>query len=76
MIIIITICSLLFTLQNLQFDFYIRKQSKNWVGTISGTLSHHTGIFFTSGLAELGEAGWWKLVNNDPPEVLFTQSKL
>ncbi|KAL6259316.1 hypothetical protein P5V15_009233 [Pogonomyrmex californicus] len=44
------------------------KKKKNWMGTISGTLSHYSGIFFKSGTNELGESGWWKLSSNDPPE--------
>ncbi|XP_011647368.1 cysteine-rich protein 2-binding protein [Pogonomyrmex barbatus] len=50
------------------------KKKKNWMGTISGTLSHYSGIFFKSGTNELGESGWWKLSSNDPPEVLIAKN--
>ncbi|KAJ8674193.1 hypothetical protein QAD02_005455 [Eretmocerus hayati] len=46
------------------------KRKKNWTGTISGTLSHCSGSVFKSGTAELGDQGWWKLVNNGPPEII------
>ncbi|OXU25676.1 hypothetical protein TSAR_006051 [Trichomalopsis sarcophagae] len=46
------------------------KKKKNWIGTISGTLSHYSGVFFQSGTFELGDQGWWKLIATDPPEVL------
>ncbi|EZA53926.1 Cysteine-rich protein 2-binding protein [Ooceraea biroi] len=49
------------------------KKKKNWIGTISGTLSHYSGIFFKSGTNELGESGWWKLLDEDPPEVLIAK---
>lgn len=52
----------------------LRKRKKNWIGTISGTLSHYSGIFFKSGTNELGESGWWKLLDNDPPEILIAKS--
>ncbi|XP_012225753.1 cysteine-rich protein 2-binding protein isoform X2 [Linepithema humile] len=50
------------------------KKKKNWIGTISGTLSHYSGIFFKSGTSELGESGWWKLLDNDPPEILISKN--
>nr|XP_050867166.1 cysteine-rich protein 2-binding protein isoform X1 [Vespula vulgaris] len=50
------------------------KRKKNWIGTISGTLSHYSGIFFKSGTIELGESGWWRLIDNDPPEVLIAKN--
>ncbi|CAL1689740.1 unnamed protein product [Lasius platythorax] len=50
------------------------KKKKNWIGTISGTLSHYSGIFFKSGTNELGESGWWKLLDNDPPEILIAKN--
>ncbi|KAG7203024.1 hypothetical protein KM043_010149 [Ampulex compressa] len=50
------------------------KRKKNWIGTISGTLSHYSGIFFKSGTTELGESGWWRLIDNDPPEVLIAKN--
>ncbi|XP_029680557.1 cysteine-rich protein 2-binding protein [Formica exsecta] len=50
------------------------KRKKNWIGTISGTLSHYSAIFFKSGTNELGESGWWKLSDNDPPEVLIAKN--
>lgn len=49
------------------------KRKKNWIGTISGTLSHYSGIFFKSGTTELGESGWWRLIDGDPPEVLIAK---
>ncbi|CAL7949930.1 unnamed protein product [Xylocopa violacea] len=51
------------------------KRKKNWIGTISGTLSHYSGIFFKSGTIELGESGWWRLIDNDPPEVLIAKNE-
>lgn len=51
-----------------------RKRKKNWIGTISGTLSHYSGIFFKSGTSELEESGWWKLLDNNPPEILIAKS--
>lgn len=50
------------------------KRKKNWIGTISGTLSHYSATFFKSGTAELGESGWWRLVDSDPPEVLIAKN--
>ncbi|XP_029161138.1 cysteine-rich protein 2-binding protein-like [Nylanderia fulva] len=50
------------------------KRKKNWIGTISGTLSHYSGIVFKSGTNELGESGWWKLLDNDPPEILIAKN--
>ncbi|KOX70978.1 Cysteine-rich protein 2-binding protein [Melipona quadrifasciata] len=51
------------------------KRKKNWTGTISGTLSHYSGIFFKSGTTELEESGWWRLINNDPPEILIAKNE-
>ncbi|XP_076656989.1 cysteine-rich protein 2-binding protein isoform X1 [Halictus rubicundus] len=51
------------------------KRKKNWIGTISGTLSHYSGIFFKSGTVELGESGWWRLIDNDPPEILIAKNE-
>ena len=48
---------------------------KNWRGTISGTLSHYSGVFFQSGILDLKLPGWWKLVDNDPPEILVEKCK-
>ncbi|KYM81550.1 Cysteine-rich protein 2-binding protein [Atta colombica] len=59
------------------WDFLFKKtvkRKKNWIGTISGTLSHYSGIFFKSGTNELGESGWWKLVGNEPPEILIAKN--
>ncbi|XP_015188099.1 PREDICTED: cysteine-rich protein 2-binding protein isoform X1 [Polistes dominula] len=50
------------------------KRKKNWIGTISGTLSHYSGIVFKSGTVELGESGWWRLIDSDPPEVLISKN--
>ncbi|XP_011306005.1 cysteine-rich protein 2-binding protein [Fopius arisanus] len=50
------------------------KRKKNWIGTISGTLSHYSTTFFKSGTSELGESGWWRLVDIDPPEVLIAKN--
>ncbi|XP_043792788.1 cysteine-rich protein 2-binding protein [Apis laboriosa] len=60
------------------WDFLFKKtvkRKKNWIGTISGTLSHYSGIFFKSGTIELGESGWWRLIDNDPPEVLIAKNE-
>lgn len=59
------------------WDFLFKKtvkRKKNWIGTISGTLSHYSGIFFKSGTNELGESGWWKLLGSDPPEILIAKN--
>ncbi|XP_043480118.1 cysteine-rich protein 2-binding protein isoform X1 [Leptopilina heterotoma] len=48
-----------------------KRQPKQWIGTISGTLSHNTGIYFKSGSSELGETGWWKLISKEPPEIIM-----
>ncbi|XP_032663541.1 cysteine-rich protein 2-binding protein [Odontomachus brunneus] len=50
------------------------KKKKNWMGTISGTLSHYGGVYFKSGTNELGESGWWKLLDTSPPEVLIARN--
>lgn len=47
------------------------KRRKNWIGTISGTLSHHSSTLFTSGFAEFNEAGWWKLTHNKTPKQYY-----
>lgn len=46
------------------------------MGTISGTLSHYGGIYFKSGTNELGESGWWKLLDTSPPEILIARSNI
>ncbi|XP_012273471.1 cysteine-rich protein 2-binding protein [Orussus abietinus] len=59
------------------WDYLFRKnvkRKKNWTGTISGTLSHYSGVFFKSGIVELEEPGWWKLMANDPPEILIAKN--
>ncbi|KAK0157635.1 hypothetical protein PV328_011347 [Microctonus aethiopoides] len=59
---------------NFLFEKGTRK-SRNWIGTISGTLSHHsksTITIFKSGTSELNESGWWRLSTNDPPEILIS----
>ncbi|XP_045524206.1 cysteine-rich protein 2-binding protein isoform X1 [Pieris brassicae] len=43
------------------------KQKKNWIGTIAGALSVYSNLLFQSGLAQLGESGWWKLKHNFSP---------
>ncbi|CAH2103009.1 unnamed protein product [Euphydryas editha] len=45
------------------------KQKKNWVGTIAGILSVHSGLFFRSGSIALGESGWWQLQHYFSPAV-------
>jgi len=60
----------------LKYLLLFRKKKKNWIGTISGTLSHYSGIFFKSGTSELGESGWWRLLDNDPPEILISKSNI
>ncbi|XP_046424071.1 cysteine-rich protein 2-binding protein isoform X1 [Neodiprion fabricii] len=50
------------------------KRKKNWIGTISGTLSHYSGVFFKSGTTELNESGWWRLIDTDPPQVLIAKN--
>ncbi|XP_044726737.1 cysteine-rich protein 2-binding protein [Chrysoperla carnea] len=47
------------------------KRKKNWIGTVSGTLSIYSPLFFTSGTEILGEGGWWKLTYpNLCPEII------
>jgi len=60
----------------LHIELLSRKKKKNWIGTISGTLSHYSGIFFKSGTNELNESGWWKLLNKDPPEILIAKCNI
>lgn len=37
------------------------KRRKNWMGTVSGTLSHFSPCLFTSGVQILHASGWWRL---------------
>lgn len=52
-----------------------RKRRKNWIGTISGTLSHNSPHLFTSGIGLFNEAGWWKLTHNKNPKQYYEYSK-
>ncbi|XP_031623177.1 cysteine-rich protein 2-binding protein [Contarinia nasturtii] len=47
------------------------KKKKNWIGTITGTLSHHSPVLFTSGLAVFNEGGYWKLSHNKTPKQYY-----
>lgn len=51
------------------------KRRKNWIGTISGALSHNSPTLFTSGLSLFQEAGWWKLTHNKSPKQYYEMSK-
>ena len=42
---------------------------------MSGNLSSNIDRLFTSGVTELGEAGWWKLKTVQPPSTLLHQLK-
>ncbi|XP_076762459.1 ada2a-containing complex component 2 isoform X2 [Xylocopa sonorina] len=44
---------------------------RNWDYLFKKTV----GIFFKSGTIELGESGWWRLIDNDPPEVLIAKNE-
>lgn len=37
------------------------KRRKNWMGTVSGSLSHFSPCLFTSGAQILQASGWWRL---------------
>lgn len=50
------------------------KRRKNWIGTISGALSHNSPTIFTSGLNLIQEAGWWKLTHNKTPKQYYEMS--
>jgi len=47
------------------------KKRKTWLGTISGTMSHWSGVIFRSGLVSLKESGWWKLISDETPRDLL-----
>ena len=47
------------------------KKRKTWLGTISGTMSHWSGVIFRSGLVTLKESGWWKLISEEQPRDLL-----
>ena len=50
------------------------KKRKTWLGTISGTMSHWSGVIFRSGLATLKESGWWKLISDEQPRDLLASA--
>ena len=50
------------------------KKRKTWLGTISGTMSHWSGVIFRSGLATLKESGWWKLISEEQPRDLLSSA--
>ena len=50
------------------------KKRKTWLGTISGTMSHWSGVIFRSGLTSLRESGWWKLISDEPPRDLLSSA--
>lgn len=45
-----------------------RKKAPKWQGAVACTLSTSAGVTFQSGVIDLGEPGWWKLINNVPPD--------
>ena len=53
------------------FGLHVKKR-KTWLGTISGTMSHWSGVIFRSGLSTLKESGWWKLMKDLPPADLIS----
>lgn len=54
---------------------FSRKKRKNWIGTISGTLSHNSQSLFISGMESFNEAGWWKLRHKKNPKQYYEYSK-
>ena len=50
------------------------KKRKTWLGTISGTMSHWSGVIFRSGLTTLKESGWWKLISDELPRDLLASA--
>ena len=50
------------------------KKRKTWLGTISGTMSHWSGVIFRSGLVTLKESGWWKLISEEQPRDLLANA--
>ena len=50
------------------------KKRKTWLGTISGTMSHWSGVIFRSGLVSLKESGWWKLISEEQPRDLLASA--
>lgn len=59
----------------LLLSFIFREKSKNWIGTISGTLSHSSQSLFKSGMESFNEAGWWKLRHKKNPKQYYEYSK-
>ena len=51
-----------------------RKKRKTWLGTISGTMSHWSGVIFRSGLVTLKESGWWKLISDNAPTDIISNA--
>ncbi|XP_067002272.2 cysteine-rich protein 2-binding protein [Anabrus simplex] len=47
------------------------KKKKNWLGTVSGTLSHYSPTYFRSGFEELRESGWWRLAHSLTPRQIM-----
>ncbi|XP_003738918.1 cysteine-rich protein 2-binding protein [Galendromus occidentalis] len=45
-----------------------RKKAPKWQGAVACTLSTSAGVTFQSGINDVGEPGWWKLINNMPPD--------
>ena len=60
-----------FFIRSLRSFSFFRKKRKTWLGTISGTMSHWSGVIFRSGLSTLKESGWWKLMKDLPPADLI-----
>ncbi|XP_022692721.1 cysteine-rich protein 2-binding protein-like isoform X2 [Varroa jacobsoni] len=48
--------------------FFDRKKAPKWQGAVACTLSTNTGVLFQSGVSEIDEQGWWKLIENVPPD--------
>ncbi|OQR77650.1 cysteine-rich protein 2-binding protein-like [Tropilaelaps mercedesae] len=48
--------------------FFDRKKAPKWQGAVACTLSTNTGVLFQSGVTEIDEQGWWKLIVNVPPD--------
>ncbi|XP_063221129.1 cysteine-rich protein 2-binding protein [Bacillus rossius redtenbacheri] len=65
------ICGLINKNWNQLFGNVVKK--KNWMGTVSGILSHYSPKFFHSGTEDLNELGWWKLTQLVTPQAIMQQ---
>ncbi|XP_049828609.1 cysteine-rich protein 2-binding protein-like isoform X1 [Schistocerca gregaria] len=61
------ICAFIHKHWDTLFGQHYLPRKKNWYGTVSGTLSHFSPEFFSSGSEELKEPGWWRLTHSLEP---------